>query len=177
MRARKKQRLDGLAQTGYCSALKRWFHGVREHLVFTPTGRIACVQQVPGNRHDVQGLYALLKTAFQGHLLGDNAYWPRKDMRTRLDQKGIRVTAESRSNWKFQYPRRRRRWLKRTRGRVERRIGLFDVQFHAGRTLCRSAKHYYARRCTKTLAHNCSRHINTAQKLPLESVAHLRLAA
>jgi len=49
--------------------LKRWFHGVREHLVFTPGGRIAFVLQVPGNRHDVQGLYGLMKTTFRWHLV------------------------------------------------------------------------------------------------------------
>ncbi|MHC5057996.1 MAG: sialate O-acetylesterase, partial [Planctomycetota bacterium] len=48
----------------------------------------------------------------------------------------------SRSNWKFQYPSITAAWLKALRGRVERRIALFDAQFHAGRTRCRSAKHY-----------------------------------
>ena len=76
VRAGKKKRLGGLAATGYCASLKRWFHGVREHLMVTPQGRIAAVVQIPGHRHDVQGLYALLKTSFAGHLLGDNAYWP-----------------------------------------------------------------------------------------------------
>lgn len=165
-----------MARTGYCASLKRYFHGVREHLIFTPQGRLAFVQQVPGQRHDSQGLYALLKTAFKGKLLGDNAYWPRKAMREKLEAKGIPVMAESRSNWKFQYAPRTKKWLKKRRGRVERRIGLFDKQFHAGSTLCRSAKHYHARRWTKALAHNLSRHVNAARKLPAESMAHFRLA-
>jgi hypothetical protein len=177
VRAGKQERLGGLAQTGYCSALKRWFHGVREHPIFTPQGYIASVQQVPGNRHDVQGLYALLKSSFVGHLLGDNAYWPRAEKRDQLARQGITVMAASRSNWHFQYPPRQKAWLKRTRGRVERRIGLFDKQFHADRTLCRSERHYYARRWMKALAHNVSRHVNAAEKLPLESLAHFRLAA
>ena len=135
------------------------------------------MQQVPGNRHDVQGLYALLKSTFVGHLLGDNAYWPRAEKRERLERKGITVMAASRSNWHFQYPPKQKAWLKRTRGRVERRIGLFDKQFHADRTLCRSPRHYRARRWTKALAHNVSRYVNAAEKLPRESLAHFRLAA
>jgi hypothetical protein len=177
VRAGKKKRLNGLARKGYCASLKRWFHGLREHLVFTPGGRIAFVQQIAGNRHDVQGLYALLKTSFKGHLLGDNAYWPKDEMRSRLHKKGVTVTAQTRSNWRFQYPAQQKRWLKRNRSKIERRIGLFDVQFHAGRTLCRSLKHYLARRWTKALAHNCSRHINQSHCFPLESVLHFHLAA
>lgn len=150
---------------------------MREHLVFTPQGRIAFVVEMPGNRHDVQGLYALLATAFEGHLLGDNAYWPRGSKREELARKGIHVTAESRSNWNFQYPPITKAWIKALRGRVERRIALFDAQFHAGRTHCRSLKHYTARRWAKALAHDCSRHVSTARQLPEESCAHFRLAA
>lgn len=135
------------------------------------------MQQVPGHRHDVQGLYALLKSAFVGHLLGDNAYWPKAEKRARLERKGITIMAASRSNWRFQYPPEVKAWLKRTRGRVERKIGLFDAQFHAGRTLCRSPRHYRARRWMKALSHNLSRHVNAAEKLPRESLAHFRLAA
>jgi hypothetical protein len=172
-------RLGGLAETGYCAALERYFHGAREHLIFTPRGMIACVAQTPGNRHDVQGLYSLLKTSFEGHLLADNGYWPRQQMRRRLRRKHILVTAESRSNWHFQYPPITKRWLRVLRGRVERRIALFDTQFNAGRTLCRSSKHYLARRWIKALAHNCSRHINAANSIlfKFESCAHFHLAA
>lgn len=177
MRAGKKVRVGGLAKTGYCASLKRYFHGVREHLVFTPGGRIAHVEQLPGNRHDVQGLYALLKTTFRGHLIGDNAYWPKEKMRSSLEKKGIRITAESRSNWHFQYSEHDRKWLKKNRSKIERRIGLFDAQFHANRTLCRSRKHYIARRWTKALSHNTSRHINDVKELPSESLQHFRLAA
>jgi hypothetical protein len=122
-------------------------------------------------------LYALLKTSFEGHLLGDNAYWPNKKKRERLERKNVRVTAASRSNWKFQYPASVEKRLRKHRGGVERRIGLFDKQFHAGRTLCRSAKHYHARRWTKALAHNTSRHINADLDLSKESVAHFNRAA
>lgn len=177
VRAGSKERIGGLARTGYCAALKRFFHGVREHLIFTPQGRIAFIVQMPGNRHDVQGLYALLETAFRGQLLGDNAYWPRPSKREELAQQGIHVTAESRSNWHFQYPPITKAWLKTLRGRIERRIALFDAQFHGGRTLCRSVKHYMARRSAKALAHNCSRHVSTVRHLPQESCAHFRLAA
>lgn len=157
--------------------MKRWFHGVREHLIFTPNGRIAFIQQIPGNRHDIQGLYALLKTTFAGHLLGDNAYWPKKLKREQLEAKGIQVTAASRSNWKFQYSKPIEKRLRRYRGGVERRIGLFDKQFNAGRTLCRSAHHFEARRWAKALAHNTSRHVNSTHHLPQESVAHFTRAA
>lgn len=156
--------------------MKRWFHGVREHLVFTPQGYIAQVRQVAGNRHDVQGLYALLTTALQGCLLGDNAYWPRPEMRAQLKEHGLMVLAQTRSNWRVQYPPRDARWLRRQRGKIERRIGLFNQQFHAGRTLCRSAKHYHARRWTKALAHNTSRRLNAEHGWPQESTAHLRRA-
>ncbi len=150
---------------------------MREHLIFTPGGRVAHVEQVPGNRHDVQGLYALLKSAFKGWLIGDNAYWPKADKRKELEEKGIPVTAASRSNWKFQYSERDRKWLNKERVRIERFISLFDQQFHAGRTLCRSRKHYIARRSAKALSHNTARHINTVKELPHQSYLHFRLAA
>jgi len=157
--------------------LKRWFHGIREHLVFTSGGRIAFVLQVPGNRHDVQGLYGLLKTTFRGHLVGDNAYWPKATKRETLARRGITVTAATRSNWKVQNTAEEKTLLRQWRGKVERRIGLFDQQFYAGRTLCRSRRHYEARRWFKVLSHNLSRHLNRKLRRPAESVAHFRLAA
>jgi hypothetical protein len=145
--------------------------------VFTPGGRIAFVLQVPGNRHDVQGLYGLLKTTFHGHLLGDNAYWPKAAKREALARQGLTVTAAARSNWKVQNTAQEKALLKQWRGKVERRIGLFDAQFHAGRTLCRSPRHYEARRWAKVLSHNLSRHLNRKLRRPAESVAHFGLAA
>jgi hypothetical protein len=150
---------------------------VREHLIFTPKGNVAFVLQIPGNRHDIQGLYALLKTSFQGALIGDNAYWPRAEKREQLEAHGIQITAATRSNWKFQHPPKIKKLLRSHRPKIERRIGLFNRQFYAHRTLCRSAKHYEARRWTKALAHNTSRRINAQAALPLESVAHFRLAS
>lgn len=146
-------------------------------MVFTPGGRIAFVLQVPGNRHDVQGLYGLLKTTFHGHLLGDNAYWPKATRREALVRHGITVTAATRSNWKVRNTAEDKALLKQWRGKVERRIGLFDSQFNAGRTLCRSRRHYEARRWAKVLSHNLSRHLNRKLRRPAESVAHFWLAA
>ena len=83
VRAGPDTRLDGLARTGYCASMKTYFHGVREHLIYTPQGRIAFVQQIPGNRHDVKGLYALLQTSFKGALLADAGYLPKKKKRAR----------------------------------------------------------------------------------------------
>ena len=74
-----------MARKGYCASLKRWYIGVREHLFFTLDGRLAFMVQVAGNRHDTQGLYALLKTAFQGALLADNGYWPSREKREELE--------------------------------------------------------------------------------------------
>ncbi len=145
--------------------------------MFTPGGRIAFVLQVPGNRHDVQGLYGLLKTTFHGHLLGDNAYWPKATRREALVRHGITVTAATRSNWKVRNTAEDKALLKQWRGKVERRIGLFDSQFNAGRTLCRSRRHYEARRWAKVLSHNLSRHLNRKLRRPAESVAHFWLAA
>lgn len=150
---------------------------MREHLIFTPEGRIAFVVQIAGNRHDVNGLYTLLKTSFQGHLLGDSAYWPKAEKRSKLAEKGITVTADTHSNWHLQNPPDVQKLLDERRGSVERRIGLFDAQFHAGRTLCRSPKHYHARRWTKVLAHNASRHLSITLNKPKESTMHYRLAA
>lgn len=177
IRAGKKQRLGGLGQHGYCASLKRWFYGVREHLIFTPGGRIAVVIQIPGNRHDSQGLYTLLETSFRGHLLGDNAYWPKMDKRKELAQRGILVSAATRSNWNVKNTPEEDVLLKRWRGTVERRIGLFDRQFRAHRTLCRSRRHYEARRWLKLISHNASRVINNQLGLSEESLAHFRLAA
>lgn len=145
--------------------------------MFTPGGRIAFVLQVPGNRHDVQGLYGLLKTTFRGHLLGDNAYWPRAHKREALARQGVTVAAATRSNWTVRNSAEDEALLKEWRGSVERRIGLFDQQFHADRTLCRSRRHYEARRWTKVLSHNLSRHINPKLERPPESLAHFRLVA
>ena len=146
-------------------------------MIFTPEGLIAFVVQIAGNRHDVNGLYALLKTTFQGHLLGDNAYWPKEKKRSKLAKKEITITADTRSNWHIKNPPEEQELLDAWRGSVERRIGLFDTQFHAGRTLCRSIKHYRARRWTKTLAHNFSRHLNSELNKPEESLMHYQLAA
>jgi len=146
-------------------------------LVFTPGGRIAFVLQVPGNRHDSQGLYGLLRTTFRGHLLGDNAYWPKPLKRESLAHRGITVAAATRADWKVRNTPQDQALLNRWRGSVERRIGLFDRQFNALRTLCRSRRHYEARRWTKALSHNLSRHLNGKLRRPLESVAHFRLAA
>jgi hypothetical protein len=157
--------------------LRRSFHGVREHLIFTPDGRLAFMVQIPGRRHDVQGLYALLKTSFQGHLIGDNAYWPQEQMDHWLARKNIFVTADTRRGFTFQYPPEIRAELRRERSHIERFIGLFDKQFHADKTLNRSAHHYDARRWTKALSHNLSRHLNENLNQPVESVAHIRVAA
>ena len=177
VRAKRRQRLAGLAATGYCASLKMYFHGVREHLVFTPAGRVAFVLSIPGNRHDVNGLYALLKTPFKGALLGDSAYQPNKTKAAQLQEHGIRVHAEQKSNAKHPRPAPLRNWLHARRSRIERRIGLFDQQFHAHGTLNRAVRHYHARRWAKALAHNCSRHINAHRHLALESVAHFNAAA
>jgi hypothetical protein len=171
-----KKRLGGLARTGYCAALKRYFHGVREHLIFSPKGYLLHMEQLPGHRHDVQGLYALLRTEFRGTLLGDNAYWPTEEKRQRLQRHGICMLAATRSNWDFQYSPQGQAWLRKHRAPVERLIGLFNQQFHAHRTFCRSLKHYIARRSTKGLAHNCSRHMNTQLKRSRESLSHFRMA-
>jgi hypothetical protein len=61
-------------------------------------------------------------------------------------------------------------------GQVERRIGLFDQEFHAGRTLCRSRRHYEARCWAKVLSHNLSRYLNRKLRRPRESLMHFRLA-
>ena len=150
---------------------------MREHLIVTPQGRIAWLQQVAGNRHDVNGLYALLKTPFRGALLADCAYQPNKNQALRLQAHGIRVHAAQKSNARHPRPKALRNWLHQRRRKIERRIALLDEQFHAGRTLNRSCRHYEARRWTKALAHNAAYHINAAQGLPLESVAHFKAAA
>jgi len=171
------RRLEGLSATGYCASLKKYFHGVREHLVFTPGGYVSEVLTTSGNRHDVNGLYELLKRPFSGALLGDSAYQPNQELRRRLEGAGIRVHAEQRRNAREPRPEYFRRWLHQRRSAIERRIGLYNRQFQASRTLNRSARHYKARRWTKALAHNCSRHVNAEQGRPVESTAHFRAAA
>jgi len=173
----KGYRINGLARRGYCSALQRYFFGVREHLVFTEKGFINYVVQISGNRHDVQGLYALLKTPFKGHLLGDNAYWPRHDQDPKLLKRGIVMTAQTRKGFSFEYESIFKQELHRTRSYVERRIAIFNKQFHADRTLNRSKPHYVARRWCKVAAHNLSRHLNKLFGTPPESCAHFRAVA
>jgi len=173
----KTNRLDGLCQIGYCASLDRYFTGVREHLIFTPDGDLVYVGQVAGNRNDVHGLYALLDTDFRGRLLADHGYWPNPVKRAELLKKGIEVIAQTRSNMKQQHDEQFAKWLHRRRGTVERRIGLFDQQFNANKTICRSKKHYEARRWCKALTHNGSRYLNRALDRPLESLAHYHAAA
>ena len=166
--------MDGLAKKGYCASLKRWFIGVREHLFFTLDGRLAFMLQVAGNRHDTQGLYALLKTAFQGVLLADNGYWPNAGKRKELAEHGVTVLACPRSNQKFRHSPEDAALLKKHRPHAERFIGLFDAQFKAARTLNRNVKNYMARRWCKGMAHNSSRLANHRRAWAKASVAHLR---
>jgi hypothetical protein len=169
--------LDGLGEIGYCAGASRWFCGVREHLIFTPHGMIACMTQVPGNRHDVQGLYALLYTSFRGRLLGDNAYTPGRKLDGELCEQHIEVVAMTRKDSRQPLPPRTSAFVKLNRGRVERRISLFDQQLHANRTLCRSARHYCARRWFKALSHDVSRYLNPKLQRAPESMLHFRIAA
>ena len=118
-----------------------------------------------------------MKTAFRGHLLGDNAYWPRVSKRPALEACGITVTAASRSTWVAQNSAAEKALLKQWRPQVERRIALWNQQFSAHRTLCRSRRHYEARRWAKAMSHNLSRHLNHQLQQPPESLAHFRLAA
>lgn len=154
-----------------------YFHGVREHLIVTPEGMIAGLVQVPGNKHDVNGLYALLKTAFKGTLIGDSAYQPNANKRAALNQQGIRVHAIPKSNAKLPLAPVLVDWLHERRSPIERRIGLFNEQFNAHRTLNRSEKHYRARRLAKAMAHNISRNINIKNDRPMDRVAYMRYAA
>lgn len=176
MRKGRRKRLDGLAQTGYCAALKRYFHGVREHAIFSPGGHLLHLVQIAGNRHDVNGLYALLHDSFTGHLIGDNAYWPKAEKRGKLSHNGITITARTRDNWTMENTPEEKELLKQ-RGKIERFIGLFDRQFHAARTLNRSRRHYFARRWCKAAAHNASRLLNHRLELPVESCQHFHMAA
>jgi hypothetical protein len=163
-----------MAKKGYCASLRRWFIGVREHLFFTLDGRLAFMVQVAGNRHDTQGLYALLETLFRGALLADNGYWPSAEKRKELEARGITILACTRSKQKFQHLPEDAALLKKHRPHAERFIGLFDAQFHAARTLNRSWRHYLARRWCKMLAHNGSRFINRFHGWATDSVAQLR---
>jgi hypothetical protein len=154
----------------------RWFHGVREHVIVTEGGLIAFIHQMPGNRHDVIGLYDLLTTAFTGHLIGDSGYWPKPKPRAALEARGITVTAGTCKAWHYQNPPEIAELIDNHRRPVERIIGLYNQHFHAGTTRCRSPKHYHARRWTKALAHDLSLYINYTNHWPLESLVHFRLA-
>ena len=177
MRAGHKERLNGLAQHGYCAALDEYFYGVREHLIFTPGGMLVCALQLSGERHDVHGLYALLQTSFSGVLYADNAYTPRIEKRDELYARGIHVCAVPKKNAKLPLAPSLNNYLRKRRGVIERYIALYDNQFHAARTLNRSERHYRARRMFKVLSHNCSRIANAALELSRHSVAHFHAAA
>jgi len=132
---------------------------------------------VAGNRHDVQGLYALLYTSFRGRLLGDNAYTPGRSRDLELREQQIAVVAMTRKNSRQPLPSRTRAFVRVNRGRVERRISLFNLQLHANRTLCRSARHYCARRWFKALTHDVSRYLNPKLHRATESMLHFRMAS
>jgi hypothetical protein len=109
--------------------------------------------------------------------MGDNAYWPQEKMDPLLVRQGIVMTAATRRGFGFKYPEDFRSALHHERGQIERRISLFNRQFFAGRTLNRSERHYLARRATKALALNSSRHVNFVLDKPYESVAHFHAVA
>jgi hypothetical protein len=171
------QRLGGLAKIGYCAGARRWYCGVREHLVFTPHGMLAMVLQVPGNRHDVHGLHALLHTNFRGLLLGDNAYTPGRKLDPALRAHGIQVVAQTRKDSRVPLPPKTRTFVHAKRCRIERRIGLFCRQFAAHRSFSRSAKHYQARRWMKTLGHDLSRYLSPILGRAPERMFHFRVVA
>lgn len=132
---------------------------MREHLIVTPQGNIAHIEQLPARRHDVQGLYALLNTSFTGHLVADNGYWPNPKMRELLLAHGIQVTAGARANQRQQPSAHQKRLLKK-RQIMEPRISGFNRSTNADRTLCRRQKHHRARRWVKALGHNARRRLN-----------------
>jgi hypothetical protein len=177
LRAGSKERLNGLAQHGYCAALGEYFYGVREHLIFTPSGMLAGSIQLAGQRHDVHGAYALLTLSFAGVFYADNAYTPRASKREELVARGIYVCAVPKKNAKLPLAPCLNKYLRKRRGTVERFIALYDKQFNAGRTLNRSERHYRARRMFKMLSHNCTRVANAALERSIHSVAHFHAAA
>ncbi|MDR0362803.1 MAG: hypothetical protein LBJ46_09000 [Planctomycetota bacterium] len=130
--------------------------------------------QLEGNRHDVQGLYPFLETSIRGCLPADNGYWPKQDKRVELEEHDMTVIACTRSNQKYRYTQSDADLSKKHRPHVERFIGLFDQQFNAARTRCRSFRNYIARRWTKALAHNALRYINKENDWTINSGAHLR---
>lgn len=138
---------------------------------------LVCAVQLSGEQHDVNGLYALLKTSFSGVLYADNGYWPNPEKREELLAHGITVCAVPKKNAKLPLAPSLNKYLRKQRGKVERFIALFDEQFHASQTLNRSERHYSARRIFKLLAHNCSRLANAALHRPIHSVAHFNAAA
>jgi hypothetical protein len=177
MRSKLLRRLGGLAATGYSASKKEYFHGVREHLVCTPGGRIACVAHVAGNRHDVNGLKALLQTSFTGRLYADCAYQPKDRLREKLERRGIRMIAAKKKNAKLPLAPQLAKLQKKRRAPIERRIALHNKHFHAHRTLNRGKKHYIARRWIKALARNTAIHINIENGWRKEAVAHLSAAS
>lgn len=169
--------MSGLAQHGYCASLDEYYYGVREHLIFTPSGMLAGAIHLPGNRHDAHGAYALLKTAFTGVFYADNAYTPKPKKRDELLARGIHICAVPKKNALLPLAPCLDEYLRKRRGVIERFIALYNQQFHSGRTLNRSLRHYCARRAFKMLSHNCSRVTNATLKRALHSVAHFHAAA
>lgn len=138
---------------------------------------LVCALQLPGAQHDVNGLYALLKTSFSGALYADNAYWPKADKREELLAHGITVCVVPKKNAKLSLAPSLDKHLRKQRGVIERFIALYNQQFHAGQTLNRSERHYRARRAFKLLSHNCSRVANAVLYRSIHSLQHFHAAA
>jgi hypothetical protein len=81
---------------GEGQTLRREFAGLREHMAFTPDSTRPSALQLAGNRHDIQGLYAILETSFRGSILADKSYWPMQDKRVELEETGITGIARAR---------------------------------------------------------------------------------
>jgi hypothetical protein len=98
-------------------------------------------------------------------------------MDQKLRAKSVHVQAARKSNARTPRPEAVRKWMHRNRAPVERRIGLFDQRFCAERTRNRSLRRYPARRWTKALAHNASRHTSQDCGFYPESLAHFHAIA
>ncbi|MCX7935055.1 MAG: transposase [Planctomycetota bacterium] len=152
---------------------KRYFHGVREHLIVSLQGHILYLVEVPGNRHDVNGLYALMRESFRGHLIiADNAYWPKQEKRAALAAQGITslthvTTGTSNLPWK----------KKNNLNFVGKSKEISASSINSSNAQNRNPQHYLARRWTKAVAYNATRLLNHRFHFPSESYLHFHLAA
>lgn len=156
-RARRCQRLAGVAANGYDGTIQAVFYGLRVHLRLADAGVIVPLEVAPANVHDTELVPELLP-ADGGPGLGDRNYW-KPPLQADLAAAGQRLLAPFHQKRRDPWPR-FSQLLSRLRQVIEPVIGQLAERLHAKRTWARDLWHLCARLGRKVLAHTTAVFLN-----------------